>query len=115
MIGQFGEIPLFERLDKIRPDAGLGGDLIDRQAFRLANLPKKFTQMVRSALAFDFAGAKKLNDELLEAYHLLFAENNPAGVKAFLAELGLIENYLRLPMVPLSDALKQKVVAYLRG
>lgn len=99
--------------DLVMPQMSLGMDGVISVAANC--LPKKFTQMVRSALAFDFAGAKKLNDELLEAYHLLFAENNPAGVKAFLAELGLIENYLRLPMVPLSDALKQKVVAYLRG
>ena len=39
---------------------------------------------------------------------LLFAENNPAGVKAFLAEMGMIENVLRLPLVPLSSQLHQK-------
>ena len=44
---------------------------------------------------------------------LLFAENNPAGVKAFLFELGLIENVLRLPVVPLSNGFHQKVKTYL--
>lgn len=78
-------------------------------------LPRKFTDMVRAGLSFDFHKAKSINDSLLEAYHLLFAENNPAGVKAFLAELGLIENNLRLPLVALSDALKDRVVAYLRN
>lgn len=77
-------------------------------------LPKKFTAMVNAALAFDFATAKALNDELLQAYYLLFAENNPAGVKAFLAELGLIQNQLRLPMVPLSAGLQEQVAAYLK-
>lgn len=77
-------------------------------------LPKKFTTMVNAGLAFDFNKAKSINDELLEAYYLLFAENNPAGVKAFLAELGLIHNTLRLPMVPLSQDLQQKVAAYLK-
>lgn len=77
-------------------------------------LPKTFTEMVRKGLSGDFAEAKKLNDTLLEAYSLLFAENNPAGVKAFLTELGLIQNNLRLPMVPLSSGLHEKVKAYLK-
>lgn len=76
-------------------------------------LPKQFTEMIRLSLKHDFTAAKKLNDQLLEAYDLLFAENNPAGVKAFLAEMGLIENYLRLPLVPLSSGLQQAVQAYL--
>lgn len=76
-------------------------------------LPKQFTEMIRLSLKHDFTAAKKLNDQLLEAYDLLFAENNPAGVKAFLAEMGLIENHLRLPLVPLSSGLQQAVQAYL--
>ena len=76
-------------------------------------LPGNFSEMVRQCLAGDFKAAKGLNDEMLEAYDLLFAENNPAGVKAFLAELKLISNYLRLPLVPLSGGLSKKVGAYL--
>jgi 4-hydroxy-tetrahydrodipicolinate synthase len=75
--------------------------------------PKNFSAMVRAGLAGDFAAAKKLNDPLIEAYNLLFAENNPAGVKAFLAEMGLIKNVLRLPLVPLSEPVHKKVKAYL--
>jgi 4-hydroxy-tetrahydrodipicolinate synthase len=70
--------------------------------------------MVRSSLKADLKGAKQLNDQLIEAYDLMFAENNPAGVKAFLAELGLIENNLRLPMTPLSEGLYKQVKAYLK-
>jgi 4-hydroxy-tetrahydrodipicolinate synthase len=69
--------------------------------------------MVRAGLKQDFAAAKKLNDPLIEAYNLLFAENNPAGVKAFLAEKGIIENNLRLPLVPLSKELEQQIKPYL--
>jgi 4-hydroxy-tetrahydrodipicolinate synthase len=75
--------------------------------------PGNFSEMVRLCLAGDFRGAKLINDELLEGYELLFAENNPAGVKAFLAELKLIGNHLRLPLVGLSDGLHSKVRAYL--
>jgi 4-hydroxy-tetrahydrodipicolinate synthase len=76
--------------------------------------PKNFSDMVRAGLSQDFATAKKLNDPLIEAYNLLFAENNPAGVKAFLYELGLIKNVLRLPVVPLSNEVHQKIKAYLK-
>lgn len=76
--------------------------------------PAEFSEMVRLCLQNDFAAAKKINDALLEAYGLMFEENNPAGVKAFMAEQGLIQNYLRLPVVPLSDGLHAKVKAYLK-
>ncbi|MEJ7739903.1 MAG: 4-hydroxy-tetrahydrodipicolinate synthase [Chitinophagaceae bacterium] len=75
--------------------------------------PKKFSEMVRNCLNGDYKSAKKANDDLMEAYDPLFNENNPAGVKAFLSETGLIENVLRLPLVPLSDSLHEKVKAFL--
>jgi 4-hydroxy-tetrahydrodipicolinate synthase len=75
--------------------------------------PKTFSEMVRQALKGDFKTAKALNDKLIEGYEIMFSENNPAGVKAFLTELGLIQNYLRLPVVPLSSGLHEKAKAYL--
>ncbi|HVM89069.1 MAG TPA: 4-hydroxy-tetrahydrodipicolinate synthase [Puia sp.] len=77
------------------------------------SFPKKFSEMVREALKGDYKSAKFLNDELIEGYELLFAENNPAGVKAALAELGLIENYLRLPLVSLSREIHAKLRSYI--
>lgn len=75
--------------------------------------PKDFCSMVNAALNDDFSTARLLNNKLLEGYNLLFAENNPAGAKAFLSELGLIQNNLRLPLVPLSIELHQQIKAYL--
>lgn len=76
------------------------------------SFPRQFSDMVRTSLSGDFAAAKQLNDILIEAYDILFAENNPAGVKAFLAEDGLIQNNLRLPLVPLSNALHKRLRSY---
>ncbi|WP_127126286.1 4-hydroxy-tetrahydrodipicolinate synthase [Pseudoflavitalea rhizosphaerae] len=76
--------------------------------------PKAFTNMVRESLKGNFKAAKSLNDPLILAYELMFAENNPAGVKAFMTELGLIENHLRLPMTPLSATLHNNVKSYLK-
>lgn len=77
--------------------------------------PKEFSNMVRSSLDFDFKKAKSINDKLIRAYELMFAENNPAGVKTFLSEMGLIKNNLRLPLVPLSKKLTDGVKDYLKN
>jgi 4-hydroxy-tetrahydrodipicolinate synthase len=77
------------------------------------SFPAALSSMVRAAIKGDLKKAKKLNDSLLEAYHLLFIENNPAGVKAALAELGIIENYVRLPLVPLSKVYHEQLKGYL--
>ncbi|HEY5368575.1 MAG TPA: 4-hydroxy-tetrahydrodipicolinate synthase [Hanamia sp.] len=75
--------------------------------------PKDFSDMIRLALGNNFAAASKLHYKLLEAYDLLFAENNPAGAKAFMYELKLIENELRLPLVSLSEPIHKKVKDFL--
>jgi len=77
------------------------------------SFPKTFSEMVRLSLKADFKNAKALNDKLIDAYEIMFAENNPAGVKAFMTELGLIDNYFRLPVTPLSSAWYAKAKAYL--
>jgi 4-hydroxy-tetrahydrodipicolinate synthase len=97
--------------DLVLPELAAGIDGVISVAANC--FPKAFSDMVRAGLKHDFAAAKKLNDPLIEAYNLLFAENNPAGVKAFLYEMGLIKNVVRLPLVPLSDAVHQKVKEYL--
>jgi len=77
------------------------------------SFPKTFSEMVRYCLKGDFKSAKALNDKLIAGYELLFAENNPAGVKAAMAELGLLKNHLRLPLVPLSTELHKKIKSYM--
>jgi len=75
--------------------------------------PRAFSDMVRHCLNGNFNSAKTINDQLLDAYDLMFTENNPAGVKAFMFEQGLIGNHLRLPVVPLSQAVHEKVRIFL--
>jgi 4-hydroxy-tetrahydrodipicolinate synthase len=77
-------------------------------------LPKPFTKMINHCIDGDYKLAKTINDSLIPAYQLMFAENNPAGVKGFLAEMGLIENELRLPLVSLSLPIQQGIKAYLQ-
>jgi len=77
--------------------------------------PKNFTEMIRLALKGDLKAAKALNDELIAGYEIIFAENNPAGVKAAMSELKLIGNHVRLPVVPLSEGVHAKLRAYMKG
>jgi len=75
---------------------------------------KPFSDMIRFAMAGDFSMAKRVNDLLAEGYTYMFEENNPAGIKAFMFEQGLIENELRLPLVPVSAPLQAKIHNYLQ-
>lgn len=63
-------------------------------------LPAEFSRMVRLALRGDYAPALQIHHRFTELFKLLFVDGNPAGVKAMLSEMGLIQNHLRLPLVP---------------
>ncbi len=71
--------------------------------------PLEFGDMVRACLSNDYVTARNINNGLMEAYDLMFVENNPAGVKAFMAIQGLISNQLRMPNVPLSAAVFEQI------
>lgn len=77
--------------------------------------PKNFTEMIRLALKGDLKAAKALNDKLIAGYEIIFAENNPAGVKAAMSELKLIGNHVRLPLVPLSEGVHARLRTYMKG
>lgn len=62
--------------------------------------PKEFSRMVRLALQGDYEKARIIHHRFTELIELLFVEGNPAGVKSMLAVMGMIENVLRLPLVP---------------
>jgi 4-hydroxy-tetrahydrodipicolinate synthase len=56
--------------------------------------------MTRLALAGDYNNALTIHHQFTELFKLLFVDGNPAGVKAMLSMMGMIENRLRLPLVP---------------
>lgn len=63
-------------------------------------LPYEFSRMVRLALRGEYPQALEIHHRFTELFKLLFVDGNPAGVKALLSEMGLIQNELRLPLVP---------------
>ena len=73
--------------------------------------PKEFGRMVRKCLDGDFKGALPLHFQFTELFNLLFVDGNPAGVKCTLKALGMIENELRLPLVPTRISTNEKIHA----
>jgi len=71
--------------------------------------PKLMHQMCAAALVGDVKRARELNLRLLPLHQKLFVESNPIPVKWALAEMGMIEPGLRLPLSPLQENLRQTV------
>ena len=63
-------------------------------------LPYEFSRMVRLAIKGEYGTSLTIHHKFTELFKLLFVDGNPAGVKAMLSEMGMIENVLRLPLVP---------------
>lgn len=78
-------------------------------------LPKEFSRMIRLEFRGEYEPARKIHHKFTELYSLLFVEGNPAGVKALLSDMGMIENKLRLPLVPTTIKTKQKMAEILKA
>ena len=76
-------------------------------------LPREFSDMVRAGLEGNVAEAYKLHYKIAPSIDLIFAEGNPAGIKALLAKKGLVKNNLRLPLVEASEALTARINDYM--
>jgi len=76
--------------------------------------PKLFADMCRAALAGDIATARQLNDRLIPIYNTMFCEPSPAAPKWGISALGKCDPYVRLPLVPLTEAGQAKVRAALQ-
>ena len=77
-------------------------------------LPKEFSRMIRLEFNGEYEPARKIHHMFTELYSLLFVDGNPAGCKALLNDMGMIENVLRLPLVPTTITTKQKMADILK-
>lgn len=94
-----------DNFDVISGDDGITFPLITLGAVGVISvignaLPSEFSRMVRLALRGEYDAALRIHHQFTELFKLLFVDGNPAGVKAMLHAMGLIENQLRLPLVP---------------
>lgn len=72
-------------------------------------LPKQFSQMIQLGLQGKAKEAYKLHFDLMDITGLIFAENNPAGIKAVLEAKNLCNATVRLPLVEATDGLKSEI------
>lgn len=72
-------------------------------------VPVQFSKMIKSALEGDFAAAREIHFSLLELMNALFEDGSPSGAKAALNILGIMEENLRLPLVPVSPSVREKI------
>ena len=77
-------------------------------------LPKEFGRMVRLAARGEFEMALQIHHKFAELFKLLFVDGNPAGVKAMLNNMGLLENELRLPLVPAKINTMSEIAAIIK-
>ena len=94
-----------DTFDVISGDDGITFPLITLGAVGVISVignafPREFSRMVRLALQGDYANALTIHHKFAELFKLLFVDGNPAGVKAMLNAMGMVENKLRLPLVP---------------
>ena len=94
-----------ENFNVISGDDGITFPLITLGAVGVISVignafPREFSRMTRLALQGDFANALAIHHRFTELFNLLFVDGNPAGVKSMLNAMGMIENKLRLPLVP---------------
>ncbi len=71
--------------------------------------PAAIARLVRLAMQGDDGEAAALDRVLRPLYKLLFADGNPAGIKAVLSAMGLLRNRLRLPLVPVQQSVQEKI------
>ena len=71
--------------------------------------PKEFSEMIRLGLNGDAKKAYAIHYKLMDVIGYIFEENNPAGIKAVFEVLDLCKDSVRLPLVPASNHLKDKI------
>lgn len=76
-------------------------------------VPEQCVRMVDAAAAGNFKEASRIHYLLLDLMDALFADGSPAGAKAALKMLGIAEENLRLPLVPVCDAVRATIKAAL--
>ncbi|HXK81706.1 MAG TPA: 4-hydroxy-tetrahydrodipicolinate synthase [Bacteroidales bacterium] len=71
--------------------------------------PKDFSRMLKLAFDNNYAEARKIHYKLIDIISMMFEQGNPAGVKAYLHAMGLINNIMRLPITPVNENLYKKI------
>lgn len=111
-----GNIEQIRRLIEIKPahldvfsgDDGLTVDVMEAGGLGIISVfgnacPAELKNIVDKMFEGKVDEARKLIEGLSETLRLLFVEGNPCGIKALMTIKGMLDNRLRLPLVPVSD------------
>lgn len=122
-----GKISQIERLLREKPEnfRVLSGD--DGMTYPLMTLgaegvisvlgnayTREFSEMVHLCLEGNYIEAVDYHYKFREIIRLLFADGNPAGVKCVMHDMGLIENELRLPLIPVKDSTADEILCWVK-
>jgi 4-hydroxy-tetrahydrodipicolinate synthase len=77
-------------------------------------MPEEISHLVKAGLENDFVTGRQLHADLLDIIDLCFAEGNPGGIKSILQQKGLCENFVRLPLVEVSQPTQTLIAAELQ-
>ena len=77
--------------------------------------PKEFSEMVHLCLEGNYIEAVDVHFKFRDMIRLLFSDGNPAGVKCVMHDMGLIENVLRLPLVPVCAATADEILKWVNA
>ena len=91
----------------IVPTTSLGGEGVISVIANLA--PRLVSAMTHYALNGDYFNAAAIQLDMQSLVEDLFAEGNPPGVKAAMHSVGMCENIVRLPLVPVSEKLYKSI------
>lgn len=72
-------------------------------------LPKEFSSMINLGLEGKNKEAFAIHYKLMDIVSAIFSENNPAGIKAVLKKLNICSDVVRLPLVPATNELQNKI------
>ncbi|MGY3795440.1 4-hydroxy-tetrahydrodipicolinate synthase [Aquimarina sp. 433] len=77
--------------------------------------PEEFSNMIRLGLSGDTKVGFEILYKLLPVLDYAFEEGNPAGIKNILKKKGVCDDYVRLPLVPVSKDLADKIEEFVKS
>ncbi|MGL3001999.1 4-hydroxy-tetrahydrodipicolinate synthase [Flavobacterium sp. RSSB_23] len=77
--------------------------------------PKEFSEMIRLGLNKKVDAAFEIQYKIADSIDMIFEQGNPAGIKEIFKTLKLAENVVRLPLVPVDEALSERIQHFVKN
>lgn len=71
--------------------------------------PAQFSTMVHASMKGELETARKAHNSLFDITKMFFEQGNPGGVKAALSYLDIMDDFMRLPLYPISQDLRMRI------